>query len=1630
MVEQDKLQQEVLSYLNAGAGSQEPASLPAEQQSPNTDRGFFDSIGQGVSAGVERLRGGLASSLQVAAKDSDKVYSRYQERRAENSLKRSQELEEDLDTVGQIASMGTQMAPTIGSMFIPGTAALRMGATLGTSVAQNQGQILQEQRALGQELDADKANAAALASGAVDATIGRFLPVKAAPIAKVATEAGAGAASGAQGQIFHNLATGQAWDSNLGTATVAGGVLGGGLSGMNQALNIARNPGGDNALANVSKMRGIKGDNLNANRMSDYVEYNNKAYHDMEQLANTAGGDPRAIDDLVEQKVNTDKMYGAPAAYMDALMYLRDKGVPVNAAGMNFQMTNWDRTQNLGNFGEDVMGYSNKEMQLAGKAARKATGSIFRTKKAKEAGETKSSYDKEISQKGNGAIADAIGSLQDNITIVGDLRSKFRKEGAPQNLMAKLSELEKDLADIKHNTIAYTSNSGDNTAGSIEIISRRALKNAMDLGVYDQLKGFNREAGHWNPMQDYKTVEAMHDILKTQMPSYRQGTPDPYAENNKRLFSNADLGIGIMGGPGVYAAKKGAEVAINSVLSLKSQKNLRRTKAQTGSDIDALRTKTRDLSKTPTMANFKKQAEANAAVAAAGSKASETAMSDELKNGNMHGAASSAESALESSGIQTKTVNDPTQTPIVGDEVVTTTGSIIPDTLEVTPTPTPRKKSETSLAGATSKPEIKIEEVSTPTTSPKDVRTEVKPSAKAPKKRVKREKPVQKAEEQKVEPEVVVEAPQKQSKRTSNKLDAKAPRAPKKVVESRTEPVVEAKPEPVVEAKPEPKQVRSGQKLETAAPVKPSKEEPIVEEVVKPLPKDVRTDVKPSVKEPKKPVKVAEEKAEVAEKTPEPVVEEKAPIRSGEKLSVEAPSKPVKEEPVVIEEPVVTKPTPKDVRSEVKPTAKAPEKPSKVEEVAVVKEEPVVETKQEPEVVVEAPVEQPKKTSPRSGEKLLAGKPKPSEAPSEAPVEVEVGASKPRQKLIPVVDRIQKEIKDLGKIPLVSRNTDMSLRLAKLRDLHEMYNQVHTETGKDFDLLEKAWNDIKDRDFVEEGVNKKTALKRRVKEIEIEKAERQRKLEEEARESIAKSNDKHADQIQRIKDQYEKRIARISGPVKSAEVKLREDWNDVNSYAKKYDLSTEELDTVLERMGLLQGDRISVPTVRKNILKYVEDKLKANTDSVVAESLPAPAKPNGRYDIKDAKDILAKQALKAGLTDKESSPTINKALQFERGEISAAQMRSVMSKLDKVAEGKVNRLEKALKEFKARKELEQEQLDSWFRKARVDNPANEAMYVQQIANTKRALKLSEKLYNDTEASLSKTQNYLKQQQKGIQKTAEALEASRARGEVLEKEIAREKEFERQAKVAEDYLKKEGADKQFIDDFLEIDFGSRTKPFEKDNMVLKLARDKFRTKKAALEKERAEMARKVEEVNNQQAEDMKKAVEKMDNDQVVAMLEGFQNSMSQVGGDTDSLKAYVKTLDAVVKKAEKVKELKQENLVKTMKTMEDVLAISADAKSKYPDNPEVWFTDEQRDAIQKAVGSNTTNVFYGTAYKHARAAIFGTDAQPRQILSGKERDKVMREIDAGTYDGRYSKTMKPVSDDGVELEFTGIKETRK
>lgn len=711
------------SSQNTGGGPQGlPSGAPEGQMPEQTQQqspGFFQGMSEAPGHAMEAMGGAWnAYAAEAARAGKDEDLSRYSEKKLKANLSKMQDAESKMGMGAQIGSGIIQSLPVAASMVVPGgqgAGVARLAALGATSYGQNVGNVLVEQEKTGYGRDYEQAKSAGAKMAGTDLALG-MLPTGAIKGAtgKIAADAAVGGASGAQQTVHTNLATGRDWNEGIVEGTVMGGVAGGGLSGLNQAMGVNWNQAGKDAVQNIKNFGRNNTHTPSRSLQEDYVEYNNINQDLNQRIKETPPGEE--LNSLVEQKFNVDRQGVQEASIVDAANLLNEAGVKTDLGFFDYEVPTFDGTGFRGHAAE-LMGSTRRTATDANVVSRKARKGLG-TSDAMDKGLTFASSMKDLQVKGKDIIGKSVGTMQQNVDSItnqiraakeANLNAKTDPNAVPvdETYIAKMTLLQDYMKNINANYSKYLSSQRVQNFKTLEDDAKQAYRLAAELGVMKDLVDIQGKPGSFDPIKGLATIDHMYHQVKAKYPQFTMGTPDVVKEATQPLFTRTDI-MGTVATGGAYAAVSAGRIATRPFTAALSQRRLRKqqeagssfVKGITGKlneaaaakrDADALKAEADIVKAENDVAIAQAKAEASAVKAEAdiakeaeitakevkdsAARERTTARSEQLKSdldsGDLDKGTNTAVSFLEESGINT----NPKPTPSIFGSEVTLAGT-------------------------------------------------------------------------------------------------------------------------------------------------------------------------------------------------------------------------------------------------------------------------------------------------------------------------------------------------------------------------------------------------------------------------------------------------------------------------------------------------------------------------------------------------------------------------------------------------------------------------------------------------------------------------------------------------------------------------------------------------------------------------------------------------------------------------------------------------------------------------------------------------------------------------------------------------------------------------------------------
>lgn len=597
------------------------------------DGSIMDSIGSGMS----RLGRATAAAFVPVGDDdmSDYAISRARIASAENKADM-----EKLGYAGQIAAGAATYAPVIAAGLANPVAgaALMGGATTADSLA--------SQLDNNQDLDLDSALGAGITSAGVDlATMG--MASKGMDIAKTLTsplrrgaagtavQAAQGATSNAAAQASINLASGRPWNENLGEAATIGAVAGGGLhatlSGLNRTTGSPENPGGKKSIDDQVKFETKSGITPSNDYRNQVYEYDNKRYQYDNDIDNIDIDNIADLDSAVKAKVGLAMENSTASAVKDAAKIYEKYNFPNTINIWDVEAGHGIASPETGNIARDWFQFSPQQLSDAGESITRARQTITGRAKAREAGEFDTAFSEKLKESYDKAQTEFESRASANHRLIETIRANSRD--AERGVKDNLTDLSRNLD--SYQKMIRDANNGkapdmDTLRRTVEDIERLSKL----TGTRDRLKSLVDDGDRFDGVSNLQTALLVSRGTKKLDTSIKNANPNSMKVNAQagNMIDAASVATGHLWVP--LLRRTGVEIG-----GKLSQRRLRKAKEE-GSAV------TRSLAQEP--ASFRNRA---------------------AEAGDFKGGAAEAAADLESMGINTGGARQQVENDVWGREV-------------------------------------------------------------------------------------------------------------------------------------------------------------------------------------------------------------------------------------------------------------------------------------------------------------------------------------------------------------------------------------------------------------------------------------------------------------------------------------------------------------------------------------------------------------------------------------------------------------------------------------------------------------------------------------------------------------------------------------------------------------------------------------------------------------------------------------------------------------------------------------------------------------------------------------------------------------------------------------------------
>lgn len=510
-------------FGNEGSASQPTDSMSVADQFRNYK--FEDESGGGSGgsvlgtawSGIKRQAQNLRAAIIADDPQASADMSNYARRKAQAASAEYQAGMSQLGSAGQFTAGLLSTAPEIAaSMVNP-----MLGAAAWT--ASGAGEAAAAQQEAGSDYDVNSAIGAGLgsavlqeATGGLAGKVGTSLAGRvASPLMQAAAREGAeavgtGAATAGQ-QVMTNLAAGKDWNEGVPEAAGMGmlthGVVKSSMAGINKALGIKTNRGGEQSIKDeqdITDESGLEPNNAYSNQVH---EFNNFSTAMSDDIANTPAADD--ISQKVDAFVNLSMDKGSAKAFQDTAKLAQEHGMPITANFFDQNISEGYRgTGDQYNLAKHVYGLSDEDLVHAGEAVFGAKPTFFGRAEAITKGETTEALRDQLQKSYKAAQDSVLNNADSNYNTVAQMYKSAQMEGSPltkqyQNLVADL----KQYRDWMRSQAQGKSPDVD----SLEALSRRVINDSHELGIYGELKGVSGDKGSFNPVTNMQSLQYLYD---------------------------------------------------------------------------------------------------------------------------------------------------------------------------------------------------------------------------------------------------------------------------------------------------------------------------------------------------------------------------------------------------------------------------------------------------------------------------------------------------------------------------------------------------------------------------------------------------------------------------------------------------------------------------------------------------------------------------------------------------------------------------------------------------------------------------------------------------------------------------------------------------------------------------------------------------------------------------------------------------------------------------------------------------------------------------------------------------------------------------------------------------------------
>jgi hypothetical protein len=562
----------------------------------------FDAFGQVYKEGMNAFEQGPGSFLSNQGTSAQERYTKEAEENtasrynlAKNKKKTDEEMA-NLDATGQYVAMAPSLAANIAPAFIPGVG-IPLAAAIGS--AQTVGEIAADDISKGQKFDYSELATAGAVDAVQNAIGAKYLPKltgggkkfdKAGKVIddgsiarRIAGEGVSGSGTSVGSELIFNWATDRALTDNLGQAALVGGVLGSGIKGATESVNL-KNMDWENykplkAISNKFAGSKFKVDDDVKDRV--YKGMTDNASFEQELKDIKSGKSDKNPMDVAEDFYSKTKGNKAKAAF-EAISLLDKNGFKGTDAMFGGEMSDGTKVGELFNVPESRVVKAQKIIKQAVHGLVSSGG----TTTSQHLSDIKVSADKAL-QSLRGSITEAEGTVQSAIEV----EKKKGSEGSDIRI-DNLKRLRSDLEHFQSSLGKIMNRQGLDTADSTKMLNQAQSMGEMLVrtGMLDTIRG--QDGGIFNPREIMETAYAIDSMAASEHPSYRQSVADPQAGLTAMDAAAPAFDMATTGGlPIATSFREGSKFMNRRDLSKQREKG-KSNQQKVVSDLAELRTKT------------------------------------------------------------------------------------------------------------------------------------------------------------------------------------------------------------------------------------------------------------------------------------------------------------------------------------------------------------------------------------------------------------------------------------------------------------------------------------------------------------------------------------------------------------------------------------------------------------------------------------------------------------------------------------------------------------------------------------------------------------------------------------------------------------------------------------------------------------------------------------------------------------------------------------------------------------------------------------------------------------------------------------------------------------------------------